>query len=171
MVLTKKSTCWCFCFNYEQEICGTCLHWSHSWLSSHAHRAQYQQSESAQSRIHTSTLPIQWRKGLATKKKKNFHALDDQQMMNTDLFKFIFYSFGDFILLLKGIIQVHLWNTCPDDWTWAKFYKYWMGEVRMKRNRTNNIQVTPTVLLLLLLHELYNATRKKRILNKSMYVE
>jgi len=37
----------------------------------------------------------------------------------------------------------------------------------MKRNRTNNIQVTPKVLLL---HELYNATRKNRILNKSMYV-
>jgi hypothetical protein len=46
---------------------------------------------------------------------QNFHALEDQQMMNTDLFKFIFYSFGDFILLLKGIIQVHLRNTCPDD--------------------------------------------------------
>jgi len=52
VVLTKKSTC-SWCFNYEQEICGTCLHWSHSWLSSHAHRAQYQQSESAQSHIHT----------------------------------------------------------------------------------------------------------------------
>ena len=51
-----------------------------------------------------------------SQKNQNFHALEDQQMMNTDLFKFIFYSFGDFILLLKGIIQVHLWNTCPDDW-------------------------------------------------------
>ena len=51
-----------------------------------------------------------------SQKNQNFHALEDQQMMNTDLFKFIFYSFGDFILLLKDIIQVHLWNTCPDDW-------------------------------------------------------
>lgn len=102
-------------------------HLSHSWLSWLEHLVQCRQSESARSRIHRRTWPVNI-------KHAKLHALFTLHrhiafMSICYLFKFFLHSFGYFIFLLKSGIQLQFWYICPYDWTSVVNIRQWLYNI------------------------------------------